>query len=90
MTLASPLSPGKNGQLMVLGRDITQEFAKTLELSTDTEGLKVSGLRWRDPQTLVADISVAADLAPGDYIIHVSADGKPLKLPRGNIVKINP
>jgi hypothetical protein len=88
VTLASPLFPGKNGQLMILGRDITQDFAKTLELTTDTEGLKVSGLRWRDPQTLVADMSVAADVAPGDYIIHVSSNGKPLKLPRGNIIKI--
>ncbi len=88
VTLAAPLSPGKNGQVMILGRDITQEYAKTLELSTDTEGLKVSGLRWRDPQTLLADVSVAADVTPGDYIIHVSANGKPLKLPRGNIVKI--
>ena len=26
----------------------------------------------------------------GDYIIHITADGKPLKFPRGNIIKIAP
>ncbi len=88
--LAAPLSPGKSGQLLILGRDITPEFSKTLALRTDTEGLKVSNLRFRDATSVVADVSVAADVAPGDYIIHVSTDGKPLKLPRGGIIQITP
>jgi hypothetical protein len=37
---------------------------------------------------LTADISAAATVEPGDYIIHVSVGGKSLKLPRGNIIKI--
>jgi hypothetical protein len=88
--LVTPLSPGKNGQLQILGRDITPEFMKTLTLETDTEGIKVSNLRWQDPMTLVADIAIAADVAPGDYLIHVSEAGKPLKFPRGNIIKVMP
>ncbi len=88
--LASPLSPGKNGQLLLLGRDITPDFSKTLQLRTDSDGLKVSNLRFRDPTSVVADISVAGDLAPGDYIIHVSTGQKPMKLPRGGIIQITP
>ncbi len=88
--LSSPLSPGNNGQLMLIGRDLTPDFTKTLQLSTDTEGLQVSNLRWQSATTLLADISVAAAIAPGDYIIHVDSGGKPLKLPRGSIIKITP
>jgi hypothetical protein len=86
--LAAPLAPGKNGQLFLSGRDIAPDFAKTLALETDAEGLKISNLRWRDPMSVIADIAAAATLEPGDYIIHVSAAGKPLKLPRGNIINI--
>jgi hypothetical protein len=86
--LAAPLAPGKDGQVLLSGRDITPDFAKTLALETDTEGLKITNLRWQDASSVIADIAAAATLEPGDYIIHVSAGGKPLKLPRGNIIKI--
>jgi hypothetical protein len=88
--LATPLSPGRNGQVFILGRDISPDYAKTLQIQTDTPGLQVSGLRWQDASTLVANITVAANVDPGDYIIHVTTDGKTLKFPRGNIVKITP
>ncbi len=86
--LAAPLSPGKSGQLLILGRDITPDYTKTLQLDTDTDGLQVSSLRWQSATSLAADLAVAPTVAPGDYIIHVAAGGKPLKLPRGNIIKI--
>jgi hypothetical protein len=86
--LAVPLSPGKNSQLLILGRDITPAFTQGLQLQTDNEDVKVSNLRWQNPTMLTADISAAATVEPGDYIIHVSVGGKSLKLPRGNIIKI--
>jgi hypothetical protein len=86
--LASPLGPGKNGQILITGRDISQDFAKSLQATTDSEDLKVSNLRWQDALTVVADIAVDAKLDPGEYIIHIAAGGKTLKLPRGNIIHI--
>ena len=88
--LVRELSPGKNGQLQIIGRDIAPEYMQTLQLSTDTDGLKISNLRWQDTSTLVADIAVASDVTPGNYLIHISAGGKALKLPRGNIITIAP
>jgi len=90
VTLAAPLGPGKNGQILITGRDISQDFGKTLEAATDAEGLKISNLHWQDASTMTASIAAAQTLEPGDYIIHVSAGGKALKLPRGNIIKITP
>jgi len=86
--LSGSLASGKNGHLQVVGRDITPDFAKTIELTTDTEDLKISNVHWQDATTVAADITASSDLAPGDYIIHVAAAGKPLKLPRGNIIKV--
>jgi hypothetical protein len=86
--LAMPLSPGKNGRILIAGRDISQDFAKSLQATTDTDGLQITNLHWQDPSTISADISVDAKVDPGEYIIHISANGKTLKLPRGNIIKI--
>ena len=86
--LASPLGPGKNGRILIAGRDISPDFAKTLQATTDTDGLQISNLRWQDASMVVADIAVGAKVDPGDYIIHIAAGEKPLKLPRGNIIQI--
>jgi hypothetical protein len=88
--LSAPLSHGQSGQLLIIGRDISMDFAKSIKLEVDTDKLKVSNLRWQNASTLAADIAADAALEPGDYLIHVSAGDKPLKLPRGNIIKITP
>jgi hypothetical protein len=88
--LSSPLGPGKSVSLLITGRDISPDYAKTLEAATDTEGLQISNLHWQDASTVIAAVTAAQTLEAGDYIIHLSAGGKPLKLPRGNIIKITP
>ena len=88
--LTQPLSPGKSGQIQVVGRDLSADFMSTLHLEVDESRLKLTPLRLQDNRTLVADLDVAADVAPGDYIIHVYAGDKELRLPRGNIIKITP
>jgi hypothetical protein len=88
--LASPLSPGTSGRVLIFGRDISDDYLKTLQITTDSDGLQVSNLRRQDAATLVANISVSTAVVPGDYLIHVAAVDKDLKLPRGNVIKINP
>jgi len=88
--LATAVLPGKNGRILIAGRDISPDFAKTLQATTDTDGLQISNLHWQDATTIAADIAVDAKVDPGEYIIHISANGKMLKLPRGNIIKIGP
>ncbi len=84
------LTPGKNGQISITGRDITHAFVSQLRLRADADGLQLGALRWHSPTALVADVTVDASTAPGDYIIHVYDKNKELKIPRGNIIKITP
>jgi hypothetical protein len=88
--LSRPMSPGQSGTLEITGRDISPAYAQSLELQVDEPGLRLSPLRLLDASTLVADIQVSTAVAPGDYLVHVSAQGKPVKLPAGNIIKIKP
>ena len=67
--LAAPLSAGKNGQLLVLGRDITPDFAKTVTLSTDEAGPQITNLHWQDATSLVANIAIDAD-GPSGRLHH--------------------
>lgn len=82
--------PGQTGQLTIQGRDISYDYVGRIQVTTDTDGLKISNVRWQNASALSADVAIAADVAPGDYLIHVLEGGKELKLPRGNIIQVRP
>lgn len=86
--VAPALKPGQSGLLKVFGRDMGPDFVRGISLSTDEPGIVVSGLRQQDPSVLVSDISVSSAVAPGDYWIHVSNQGKEIQPPYGSIIKV--
>lgn len=86
--LVSPVSPGGSGQIQLQGRDLAPDFVRQLRLDVDEKKLTLGPLRQTDDRTLVADLQADAGIAPGDYIIHVYAGDKLLKIPRGNIIEI--
>ncbi len=87
---AGALVPGQTTPLTVQGREIAFDYPAKIQLTTDTAGLTISNLRWQNASAMTADLAVAPDLAPGDYLIHVMSAGKEIKLPRGNIIKVTP
>lgn len=86
--LTRPLLPGQTGEVQLIGRDLSPAFLSQLRVDVDDPGLKVSPLRLSNDRTIAADLQVSTGVAPGDYIIHVYKDDKELRLPRGNIIKI--
>lgn len=86
--LQRPLGPGTSGTLHIKGRDITAAYVQGLEIAVEEKGLQLSPLRLQDASTIAADLQVDASVAPGDYLMHVSHQGKLLKLPRGSLIKI--
>jgi hypothetical protein len=86
--VSPPVRPGSQGQLKVLGRDFSDEFAAQLSITVDDEGIVLGKLQKQDPQTLVAEISVSSAVAPGDYWLHLQAAGKKVDPPYGSLIKV--
>lgn len=85
-----PVSPGQKSVLKVVGRDISPEFAKSIAIDLDEPGIHISSLLPMDPSTLAAEISVSTSVAVGDYLLHLSANGAPLKPQFGSLIKVVP
>jgi len=86
--VAPPIKPGQRGILKILGRDLMPDFAQGLELSVDEPGIQLTNLRRLDNSMIVAEISVSSEVAPGDYWIHLTAQGKEIQPPYGSIIKV--
>ncbi|MFA5975286.1 MAG: hypothetical protein WC859_03880 [Elusimicrobiota bacterium] len=88
--LTRALSPGQSGTVQILGRDLSPDFVKSLQIESDEAGLQLTNGRLQDSSTIVADISISTGVAPGDYLLHITRQGQPVRLPGGSIIKINP
>lgn len=88
VSLEPPAAAGSRSVLKIIGRDFSAEFAASLKIEMDEPGIEVSNLRLVDESTLAADIAVGAAVAPGDYLLHLSANGKALKAHGGSIIKV--
>jgi len=81
-------TPGRKSTLRIIGRDLTPEFAKNLQVTTDEPGIRISGLVLTDASTLAAEIALSTAVAPGDYWLHLEAEGKPVKPQSGSFIKV--
>ncbi len=86
--VSPPVTAGGKSNLKVLGRDFSDDFAASFRIDVDEPRITVSGLRRADPATLTADIAVSTGVAPGDYWLHLSAQGKKITPPFGSIIKV--
>ena len=85
-----PLKPGIKTALLIYGRDISFDYAAGLRLEVDDPALLISNIHWQDASTIAADIQVEPTIRPGDYLVHVYAGEKELKLPGGNRIQVTP
>lgn len=88
--IAPPAHPGQKGALKILGRDLSSDFAGRLRIEVDEEGLSIGALRRVSASALEAEIAVSSSVAPGDYWLRLSADGRKIEPPYGSIIKIQP
>jgi hypothetical protein len=56
----------------------------------DEPGITIGGLERLDAATLAATIHVGPSVAPGDYWLHLSANGQKISPPYGSIIKVEP
>ena len=86
--VSPPVRPGSQSQLKVLGRDFSDDFVASFHIDVDEPRIVITNLRKTDPATLTADIRVEAGVAPGDYWLHLSAQGQKISPPFGSIIKV--
>jgi hypothetical protein len=90
LELAPKGVPGHTSQLKLYGRDMTPEFAAGLQVEVDDPGLVLTPFKFIDPSTLSADLTIDPKVSAGDYLLHISYQGKPVKPHTGSIIKIQP
>jgi hypothetical protein len=83
-----PVRAGGQSTLKVLGRDFSDAFAASFHIELDEPRIVISNLRRADPATLTADIHVDPGVAPGDYWLHLSAQGQKIEPPFGSIIRV--
>jgi hypothetical protein len=86
--IAPPIKPGQKGLLRIIGRDLSSDYINQLNVSTDEPGIMLSHVRSLDASTAGVDIAISSGVAPGDYWIHLSYQGKPVQPPYGSIIKV--
>jgi hypothetical protein len=71
--------PGRKSVLKLLGRDFSEDFAKTLRFEMDEPGIHIGQPRRVDASTLVAGIEIDYAVTPGNYMINLKSRGTPIK-----------
>ncbi len=88
--VSPPVRAGGKSLLKIVGRDLSSQWMEHLHIDLDEPGISISGLHRVDSSTLAADISVKASVAPGDYWLHLSVNGRKIDPPFGSIIKVEP
>ena len=86
--VSPPVKAGGQSVLKVMGRDFSDDFVGTFRIDVDDPGIRITNLKRTDASTLTADIAVTAAVAPGDYWLHLTAQGQKITPPFGSIIKV--
>lgn len=87
--LDSPVKPGGEGKVILVGRDLEKNFVSNLKVDVDEPELLVGPFEWMRPDEAVATLKVGSSVKPGDYLIHLSVGGKTLTPQFGGIIQIS-
>jgi len=83
-----PVKAGGASVLKVLGRDFSGAFTASFRIDVDEPGITIGPLQRLDASTMTAAIHVSPGVAPGDYWLHLSANGQKITPPYGSIIKV--
>lgn len=87
--LASALVAGGAATLELHGRDLEKAFVEALKTEVDDENLKIGAFVWISSEKAEAPIEAGSAVVPGDYLIKLTSEGKPVNPHFGNVIRIN-
>lgn len=84
------LRPGGQTKVLLEGRGLDQEFVTSIQTEFDDPALSVSPFTFLNPNLAEAVISAGPQVKPGDYLVTLTSQGKPLQARLGSIVRVGP
>lgn len=88
LLLSPGLVPGGTSAITLQGRDMTEEFISQFKVELDEPGLVLSPFKRINPQEASAIITAGKDVAPGDYLLHITSNGQPIHPQSGSIIRV--
>ncbi len=83
------LVPGGSGTLILSGRALEKAFVEKIKIETDEPNLSVGAFKWVNPERAEAPIEATAAVAPGDYLLKLSANASAITPAMGSIVRVD-
>lgn len=83
------LLPGGVSTLMIVGRDLTDDFISGIKVETDEPELKLGAFFRVGVNEVSAPISAGASVKPGDYLLKITSNGKPVSPEFGSIIRVS-
>jgi hypothetical protein len=82
------LTPGGSARLKLIGRDLDAAFVASLKIAVDEPNLHIGAFSLVSPAEAGADITAGADVAPGDYLVQMTAGGRAVAPQQGSIIRV--
>lgn len=86
--LEPALYPGSAGVVILNGRDLQKDFIDSIEVQVDDPELVLGKFTWVSPEEARAPISIGQHVVPGDYLLALTSNGKPVQPQFGSIIRI--
>jgi len=88
LELDPPLTPGTTGFVRLKGRDLEKDFVENIQIEVDEPALQIGKFQFGNSQSASAPITVGSIIAPGDYWIKLTSNGRRVSPQFGSIVRI--
>jgi hypothetical protein len=82
------LMPGGVSEIVLVGRDLDNEFISKIKVEVDEPGLEIGKFARVSSTEARARVSASAAVAPGDYLLTMVANGKPVTPQFGSIIRV--
>ena len=90
LKLNPPLLPGGQSTLTLVGRDLQAGLISKIKVELDEPDLVIGPFVLVNPNEAAAPISAGLNVKPGDYLLKMTSDGKPISPEFGSIIRVSP
>jgi hypothetical protein len=83
------LVPGGDARVVLMGRDLDAKFISKIKVEVDEPELVIGEFKWVSATEASASVKAGVNVKPGDYLLHLTVDGKPFTPQFGSIIQVS-